>query len=208
MGSSGSNVSSPPRVLGLPKSTDQRDADAPGSEGFRDADDLRNEIGGEHARVGIDVVDGARVDAERCEEPAILADTSQIRASLQVVPEDGAPAVPALDGSIEIVPLIDPAHRGVRRLLLIELADGLAEGDFSEECKGAVEHAAIVRAGDYRVGDAAGVGGGEPVAIHREVGGEMKLPQVGERTEDDGGLLGQARFHAQSAAEHAANATE
>ena len=129
----------------------------------------------EHARVGIDVVDGAGVDAERGQQAAVLADAGQIFAGLQVVPEDGAAAVAALDGAIQVVPLVDPAHGSVGRLLLVELGDGFAEGDFSQEGEGAVEHAAIVGGGDHGVRDAADGRGGQPVAIQREVGGEVKL---------------------------------
>ena len=194
--------------LGAAEIDGQRDAHAPGAEGIGDAHDLRNEIGGEHARVGVDVVDGARVDAERSQQAAVLADAREILAGLQVVPEDGAAAVAALDGAIQIVPLVDPAHGGVGRLLLVELGDGFAESDLSQEGEGAVEHAAIVGCGDHGVGDAAGGRSGQPVSIQREVGGEMELRQVGERAEEDGGFFGQAGLDAQGAAEHAAHAAE
>ena len=52
------------------------DAHAPGAEGLGDARDLRDEIGGEHAGVGVDVVDGAGVDAERGEQAAVVADAA------------------------------------------------------------------------------------------------------------------------------------
>ena len=112
--------------LGAAEIDGERDAHAPGAEGLGDARDLRDEIGGEHARVGVDVVDGAGVDAERGQQAAVVADAAQIVARVHVVPEDGASAVAALDGAIEVVPLVDPADRRVGRLLLVELGDRFA----------------------------------------------------------------------------------
>ncbi len=107
------------------------DADAPGTEGGGDARDLRNEIRREHARVGVDVVDGASIDTQRGEHPPVAADSAEIFARVQPIPEEGAAAITALDGAIEVVPLIHPTDGHRRRLLLIQIDDGFAESDFA-----------------------------------------------------------------------------
>ncbi len=137
---------------------------------------------------------------------------SRIFAGLQLVPEDGASAVPALDGAVEVVPLVDPAHWGVGDLLVIELGDRFAAGDFAEEGECPVEHAAVVGGGDDGVGDAVEGGRGEPGGVGGKVGFNVELGgglvKIGKSAEDDGGFGGQGRLDAQGAAEHAADATE
>ena len=51
----------------------QRKPHAPGTKRFGDAADLRKEAVIENVRVGVDVVDGAAVDANRCQQTGILA---------------------------------------------------------------------------------------------------------------------------------------
>ena len=69
-GSSGSKVSRPPIVLRAAEVDGDGDADAPGTERVGDARDLREELGSEDARVGVDVVDSAAVDADGGEQAA------------------------------------------------------------------------------------------------------------------------------------------
>ncbi len=96
------------------------DGDAPGTKRGGDAGDLGNECGGEEAGVGVDVADGAGVDAEGGEQAAVFGDTREVRARVAGFPEDGASAIAALDGAVEIVPLIDPADGRVGGLSFIE----------------------------------------------------------------------------------------
>src|SRR5438067_394696 len=95
--------------------------DSPRPEGGGNARDLRDELGREQARIRVNVVDRASVDAERRQQSAVVVHAAEIGAHLPVVPKDRASAVPALDRTFEVVPLIDPAKRGLRRLTLIEI---------------------------------------------------------------------------------------
>ena len=40
---------------------------------------------------------------------------------------DSLPAVAALDGAIQVIPLVHPAHGNMRHLLLIQVANGFAQ---------------------------------------------------------------------------------
>ncbi len=92
-----------------------RHAHAPGPKGVGDAGDLRDDLRRQHLGIGIDVIDGAAIDAKRGQQAAVFADAAQVVAGVAVVPEDRAAAVAAFDGAIEVVPLIHPAEpaRGV-----------------------------------------------------------------------------------------------
>ena len=107
--------------------------DAPGAESRGDARHLRHEVGGQDARVGVDVVDGAAIDAERRQQAGVLAGAGEVRAHPAVLPENGAAAIAALDGAIQVVPLVDPPYRSEGRLLLIEVAHRLAQGNLSQQ---------------------------------------------------------------------------
>ena len=100
--------------------------------------------GSEDVRVGIDVVDGAAVDAERGQQAAVVGDAGEIVAGIQELPEDGSAAVAALDGAIEVVPLVHPADGSVRRFLLVQVRDGIAQRDLAQQGECAVEHAALI----------------------------------------------------------------
>jgi hypothetical protein len=71
-------------------------------------------------------------------------------ASAAVLPEEGASAVTAFDGPVEVVPLVDPARGGLGGLRYVEGVEGFAEGDLAEEGEGAVERTAREAAGMRR----------------------------------------------------------
>src|SRR5450755_4476775 len=77
----------------------ERESDAPGAEGIRDAGDLREHFGSECAEIRVDVVDGDRVDAGGGEEASILRCAREIVANVTRVKEDAATRVAALDGA-------------------------------------------------------------------------------------------------------------
>ncbi len=82
----------------------------------------------------------------------VVAGAAEIGADVAVVKEDGAAGITALDGAVEVVPLIDPADGSGGRLAALERSEGLAAGDAGEDVKDAVEEAAGVGAGDDPVG--------------------------------------------------------
>jgi hypothetical protein len=143
---------------------------------------------------------------------AILADAGHVGAGVSAIPENGPAAVTALDGAIEVIPLVDPADGRVGRLSVVQDEDGFAERDLAEEGEGAVEHAAVIGRGDHDVADAFDGYGLEQVAIGGELGIEGGLGQGGadafERAEDDGALRGDARLRAERAAQHSADAAD
>ncbi len=108
------------------------DAHAPGTHRVGDAGDVGNQIGPEQLRVGVDVVDGAAVDAERGQQAGVIAGAGKIGAGAHVVPENGTSAVSALDGAVEIVPLIDPADGGVGSFALVEIVDRIRRAESCE----------------------------------------------------------------------------
>ena len=115
---------------------------------------LRDRLRRKNAQVGVDVVDGAAVDADRRQHAAVIAHAAQILARLAVLPEDRAAAIAALDGpTIQVVPLIHPAHGSCGRLLLVEFGDRFAERHFAQQRERSVENAAIVCSGDDGVSD-------------------------------------------------------
>ena len=87
----------------------ERHAHAPGTELVRDAGELEDHLGFERAKVGVDVVDGDAVDPDGGEQTAIVGDAREVGADVAVVEEDAAAGVAALDGAVEVVPLVDPA---------------------------------------------------------------------------------------------------
>ena len=131
-----------------------RDGDlhAPRPQHVGDPGDLRQELRRQEDRVGVDVGDRDAVDAERGEQPAVVVDEAEILADLAALPEDRPPAVAALDRAVDVVPVIQPADRRLRRAAVVDLRRHLAERQPAQIGKRAVEHAAVVVAGDHRVG--------------------------------------------------------
>ena len=98
---------------------------------------------------GVDVVDGAAVDSDRSQQARVLAGAGEVAAHLIVVEEDGAAAVAALDGAVEVVPLIDPADGRGREFRCPGVAQSSAPRAMPERTwKVAVEQAAGIGAGD------------------------------------------------------------
>jgi hypothetical protein len=153
----------------------QRHLDAPGTESRGDARHLRDEVRRQDARVGVDVVDGATIDAERGQQAGVLAGAGEVRARVVVLPENGAAAIAALDRAIQIVPLVDPPYRSEGRLLLIEVAHRLAQSDLPQKRECAVQNPAIIGRGDDGVAGGAVPQGLEPIPVRLQLGGGIEL---------------------------------
>ena len=125
-----------------------RELYAPGAENVGDAHELRQKFGSENARVCVDIVDGAAVDADGGEQAGVVVDAREIGAHVVGVEENRAAAVAAFDGAVEIVPVVDPADWGGGLLRFVDVGEGFEAGDFAEEGEDAVEDAAVVAAGD------------------------------------------------------------
>ena len=93
---------------------------APGTERRRHAGEFRDVFAVNGVRVRVDVVDGTAVDAERRQQARVIASARQVGDDVAVVPKNGSAGVTALDGAVEIVPLIDDPDRCIRILLFIE----------------------------------------------------------------------------------------
>src|SRR5207244_11796227 len=95
--------------------------------------DFREKVRSQNAGVNVDVVDGGSIDAERGQHAAVVADAREIGAGAQVVPEDGSSAVAALDRAVEVVPVIHPADGHAGLFGFVQIRDGLAERDLSQQ---------------------------------------------------------------------------
>ena len=107
---------------------------------------------------GVDVVDGAAIDADGSENAGIFAGASQIVAHLAVLEKNRGPAIAAFDAAVKVVPLVDPADGRVRLLLLVDSCDALAAGNLAEQRKRSVQHSAIVGGCDHQTLRLAGTG--------------------------------------------------
>ena len=126
----------------------QHQMDAPRPERFCQADQLRTVRGREQSCIGVDVVDGAAVQAERRQQPRVIARPRQVRPDVPIIEKDGVSAVPALDRAIEVVPLIDPADGRGRLLAEIDVVERAMQADQTKQCEYAVQHGAIGAPGD------------------------------------------------------------
>ena len=189
----GSKVSRWPTDCGLPKSTEIATRTPQG----RMASAMRAicgcECGREQSRIGIHIIDGAAIDAERGEQAGVIGRAREVLAHVVVLPEDGITAVAAFDGAVEAVPMVHPAHRCVGGLALVEIGKALAHGDLAQQREGAVEQAAVVGGGDDGEMQRALGGGFQPEGV----GGESRFRnQAGrgatdlvDRPEQDGALV-------------------
>src|SRR5690349_15446905 len=101
----------------------------------------------EKMRIGVDVVDGAAVDADGSEQTSVRGRTRKVGAHVAVLEKNGAASVAAFDAAIEIVPLIGPANWRVRLLDFVEVRERFATRDFAKKGEHAVKHASISGAG-------------------------------------------------------------
>src|SRR5579871_1976146 len=124
---------------------------------------------------------------------------------MAVFPKDRPAAIAALDGAIEVVPLIYPAHRGGGRLLVVEIVNGFSQRDSAEQGEGTIEDTAIVWSRNYEVANAGDGGRLEPIGVVAEVGWESELRQglaeAGESADQQGRFGGHAVVDAQGAPE-------
>ena len=124
-------------------------ADAPGTELVGDAGELVDHLGFEGAEVGVYVVDGDAVDPDGGQKAAVVVDAGEVGADVAVVEEDAAAGVAALDGAVEVVPLVDPADGGGGGFGGGFGGEWMLRGDQLEEMEGAVEFTARVDSENY-----------------------------------------------------------
>src|SRR5207302_4893883 len=98
--------------------------------------------------IGVYIVDGAAVDADRSEEAGVSSRAGQIGADVAVFEKYGITGVTAFDVAIEIVPLIDPTNGSIRLLELVEMRKRFAARDFVEKSENGVKDAAADSGGD------------------------------------------------------------
>ena len=103
-----------------------------------------------HADVGVHAVDGAPVDAKRCQQPRVGAHAREIGDDGAVGEEDGTARVPALDGAVEVVPVVHPADVGGRTLRLRGGSPRRIHGKLPQQREGAIQHAARGAARDQQ----------------------------------------------------------
>src|SRR5579863_7584831 len=109
-----------------------RELDAPRTEGIGNSSNLRDEGVVENLRSCVDVVDRASIDADGSEQSRVRTGTSQVVANFALGEEDRASAVAALDASVEVVPLIDPADGSRGHLQLVNSLQALAAGNLTQ----------------------------------------------------------------------------
>src|SRR5690349_6511649 len=98
----------------------------------------------EKMRIRVDIIDGAAVNSNGSEDAGIRRDAGQIGTHVAPIEEDGPTGIAALDGTVEVVPLIDPADRGVGLLNLVQTGERFAASDLAEKSESAVENAAVI----------------------------------------------------------------
>src|SRR5579871_2945955 len=146
-----------------------RELNAPRAKGIRNANELRKVIVVEKTRIGIDVVDGAAVDADGCQKARVRGNARKVRPDVTVLEKYGAAGVAAFDGAVEIIPLIDPSDGSVWLLCLVQVRDRFATGDFAEKRKRAVHDAPIVEGSNCENCFAANVNLRERKAVHNHL---------------------------------------
>ena len=124
------------------------EADAVGAERVRDARKLRQKRGHQHPRVGVHVVDRAAVDADRRQQTRVGARAGEVAGHGAVGEEDRSAGVPALDRSIEVVPVVHPPDRSGRALRPRIESRRRIDGELPHQRERTVQHTAGGQAGD------------------------------------------------------------
>ena len=123
--------------LGAGKIDRQGHAHAPGTKRIRNAGKLEDHLRVKRVQVGVDVVDGGAIEANRGQQPAILRNPCKVSPDVTVVIENAASGIAAFDAAIEVVPLVDPANR--RRRSLGGRREGLLLRDPLQQVENPVE---------------------------------------------------------------------
>ena len=139
---------SPPIFCGLAMSTESPDAHPVRPHGFGDSCHSLKHLRRQKARGVVDIVQIAAVDADRSQQARVFGDRREVIAYVPVVKEDAAASVPALDGAVGIVPLIDPANGHGGMLAQVGVAHVGALSEIAQKCKDPIEHTAIAAADD------------------------------------------------------------
>src|SRR6266849_4744686 len=105
---------------------------------------------------------------------------------MEVLPKNRPAAIASLDGTVQIVPLVDPADRRVGRLPLVQGVDWFSQADSPQKSEDTVQHAAIVRGRDNGVSSGVRPNRLQPIPVRLNVSAEMQsrsaLAKVRQRT--------------------------
>src|SRR5439155_20370173 len=118
--------------------------DSPSAKHIREARQLRDELAGQNPSIGIDVVDHASVNPDRCEQAGVISNLTQFRQHIPSGEENGTPPVAAFDTAVQVVPLVGPTDGSRWILPLVQSIERLVQGDMSEKCENSIRDAAIV----------------------------------------------------------------
>ncbi len=179
----------------------ERKLHAPRAKNIRDAADLRDETVFENAGGGIHVVNRAAVDANRSQQSGVLAGAGQIAADVSIGEEDGRPAVAAFDVAVEVVPLIHPADRSEGLLHFVDVRETFRARDLAEQCKHAIENAAVRDGGNNQTFRSVDLCSLQPIAVGSKVLRRMqqrgKCAQFRQLCQNDGMIGRRAAADAQ-----------
>src|SRR5262245_48196470 len=102
----------------------------------------------EKMRIGVDVVDGAAINADGSKNARVIGNAGEIGTDSTIFEKDGTACVATLDTAIEIVPLVHPSDSGIGLLRFVEVLQRLAARDFAEKRKSPIEDATIFLGSD------------------------------------------------------------
>ena len=114
---------------------------------------------------------------------------------MPILPEDRRTRVTPLDRAVEIVPVVQEANRRVWLVAHVERINRLVERDLAEQRERAVQHAAVVRAGDDDMSVPVVVNSLENVPIVRQIRqlaeGRYNILQLADGSQDNRIGIGQ-----------------
>ena len=121
----------------------QKNAHAPRAKDVGQGRYLGQILGAEDARVGVDVGERGGVDADRGAGAGVVAHArGNVVGQLVPVPQREA-RVAALDGAVQIVPVVEHAQAQARGACDIELVERLTGLQVAQQMEDAVEHAHV-----------------------------------------------------------------
>ncbi len=148
LGSRGSKVSKLSDQLRTAEIDGYGKPHAPGPKCVGNARELRQEFGGDHARIGVDIVYRAAVDPDGCQQSGVIAGAGQVRNNVTALEENGAAGVASLDASIQVVPFIGPTDGRIGIMLLVDMIELFVQRDLTQQSEGTVQHSPIIQGGD------------------------------------------------------------
>ncbi len=137
-----------------------------------------NHLRSQKRRGAVHVVDVTAVDPNRRQQSRIFGDWRQIVAHLAAFNKNGASRVAALDGTVGVVPLIDPADRHDGMLLVSGFAEGRPLAEIAKHCKCPIQHAAIAASSHQQLCLAIDPGFSNPESFRSQIGRDLH-PRIG-----------------------------